>query len=377
MRIALNAQKLSAAQAYHAGGISRYIYHLLAELRRAPSGHVFEAFAPAAPNDSALAPTARFRITPTGEGTERPVRRILWEQLALPARTLGRFDLLHGTAFALPLGWPGRSVVTILDVSFIRHPELFNRGNRLYLTLATKLAARTADRILTISNHAGREIVELLGVRPNKVMTTYCAADARFRPLPEEQVAAFRRAKDLPERFVLYLGTLEPRKNVVALLRAYALLRQEWPAVPELILAGGRGWLYEEIFATITRLGLGGRVRTPGYVASEEQALWYNAAAVFAYPSLYEGFGLPPLEALACGTPVVASDAASLPEVVGEAGLLVPPSDEPALAAALRRALEDEALAADLRRAGPQRAARFSWQRMGLETLRCYDELTG
>ncbi len=160
-----------------------------------------------------------------------------------------------------------------------------------------------------------------------------------------------------------------------ALVRAYARLRSEWPSAPALVLAGGPGWMYEEVYRTIEQLGLGEHVRLSGYVEGAEQPLWYNAAAVLAYPSLYEGFGLPPLEAMACGTPVVASDAASLPEVVGGTGVLVSPLDERGWTTALRRVLEDDGLASDLRRAGPERAARFSWRRMAQETLRCYEEL--
>jgi glycosyltransferase involved in cell wall biosynthesis len=377
MRIALNAQKLSFAQAYHAGGISRYIYHLLRELRRAPSRHSFEAFVPGLPRDPSLADSEHFRITPTGKATEKPAGRVLWEQIALPARLLGRCDLLHGLAFALPLAWTGRAVVTVLDLSFLRHPRAFNRGNRLYLTVSTILAVRRADRVLTISEHGRREVIQLLGASQDRVTATYCAADEQFRPLPAAEVEAFRRRRGLPDPFILYLGTLEPRKNVVTLLHAYARLRGEWQRAPKLVLAGSPGWLYEEVFSTIERLGLRDHVRLPGFVTADEQPLWYNAAAVFAYPSLYEGFGLPPLEAMACGIPVVASDASSLPEVVGEAGLLVPPRDDVALAASLRRVLGDDALASHLRRAGLERAAQFSWRRMALETLRCYDEVAG
>ena len=153
MRIALNAQKLSFARAYQAGGISRYTFQLLLELRRIGSSHRFEAFAPLPPPDASLGPTERFRLTPTGRVTEHPVARILWEQVVLPARTLGRADLVHGLAFALPLAWSGRSAVTIFDLSFRRHPELFRRGNRLYLEASTRLAVRRADRVLTISEH--------------------------------------------------------------------------------------------------------------------------------------------------------------------------------------------------------------------------------
>jgi glycosyltransferase involved in cell wall biosynthesis len=375
MRIALNAQKLSFAQAYHKGGISRYIFHLLKQLRDLPTPHRYEAFVPRPAPPGVLEETKRFRVRSSGALTEHPAARVLWEQLVLPAQTIGRADLLHGTAFALPIAWPGRSLVTVFDLSFLRHPQFFNRGNRLYLTLSSRIAARRADRVLTIAEHGRQEVIELLGVAAEKVTTTYCAADERFRPLPAGEVAAFRARRGLPERFILYLGTLEPRKNITTLLRAYARLRAQWPGAPTLVLAGATGWLYDEIFTEIESLGLSDQVLRPGFVSDDEQPLWYNAAAVFAYPSLYEGFGLPPLEAMACGTPVVVSNATSLPEVVGEAGILVPPLDVQALADGLRRVLEDETLAARLSEAGQEKAAQFSWRRMARETLDCYDEV--
>ena len=374
MRITLNAQKLSFAQAYHSGGISRYIYELLRNLRRLTSLHHFTAFAPDATGDPELASTERFRLVTAGASAERAIQRILWEQLILPWRLAGRADLHHGLAFALPVGWPGRSVVTIFDLSFLRFPKMFNRGNRAYLNLSTRLAARRADRILTISEHCRREVIDLLGVPAARVVVTHCAADGRFQPRPTEEVEAFRRRKGLPDQFILYLGTLEPRKNVSALVRAYAQLRSSRPDTPPLVLAGARGWLFEDIFQTIERLGLERQVLLPGFVPSDEQPLWYNAAAVFAYPSLYEGFGLPPLEAMACGTPVVVANATSLPEVVGQAGLLVDPSDDEALAAGLDSILLNGDLAASLRQAGLAQAARFSWDRLARETLAVYEE---
>ena len=375
MRIALNAQKLSFERAYHAGGISRYIYHLLAELRGLESPHRFTAFAPLSSPPPELAPTGRFRVRPTAAWTTRPALRVLWEQAMLPVQTAGRFELLHGLAFAMPLLWPGRSVVTVFDLSFLRHPELFNPSNRWYLSLFTRLAVRRSDLVLTIAEHGRREVINLLGAAPDRVVTTYCGVDPRFRPLPPNEVDAFRQARGLPERFVLYLGTLEPRKNVASLVRAYARLRADWPAAPPLVLAGAPGWMYDDVFRSIEAHGLADRVMLPGFVDPDDQPLWYNAAAVFAYPSLYEGFGLPPLEAMACGVPVVVSNATSLPEVVGEAGLLVQPSDDEGLAVALRRLLEDSDLRRTLSEAGRERATRFSWRRMAEDTLRCYDRL--
>jgi glycosyltransferase involved in cell wall biosynthesis len=192
-----------------------------------------------------------------------------------------------------------------------------------------------------------------------------------------EVAANFRRQKGLPDRFVLYLGTLEPRKNVGMLVRAYAALRQQGSVDHALVLAGARGWHYEPIFQLVRDLDLEAHVRFPGFVPVEEQALWYSSAAVFAFPSLYEGFGLPLLEAMACGTPVVASRASSLPEVVGDAGVLVDPSDVDGLSVTLRDLLEDEGRRRAFSESGLRRSRLFSWRRTATETVRVYREVLG
>jgi glycosyltransferase involved in cell wall biosynthesis len=375
VRIGIVAQKLSFARSYQSGGISRYSYHLLAQLRLRAAGHSIEAFAPRVSDDPALATTDTFRVVETGAWTERPASRIVWEQAHFVPPWNRRYDLLHGLAFALPLAWRGKALVTLLDLSFMRFPRLFNRGNRLYLGVAARLAAHQARRVLTISEYARHEIVRLLGVSCERVTTTYCGVDSRFRPLPAAEIEEFRQARQLPKRFILYLGTLEPRKNVATLLHAYARVRALVQDAPPLVLAGAPGWLYEETLSTVDRLSLREWVHLPGFVPEDEQAHWYNAATVFAYPSLYEGFGLPPLEAMASGTPVVTSNASSLPEVVGSAGLLVDPLDPDALASAVARLLEDSGERERLRAAGLEQAAHFSWARMAETTIQCYEEV--
>lgn len=307
--------------------------------------------------------------------TARPTARIIWEQLFAPISITRRgIDLFHASAYALPLLCPARSVVTVHDLSFFRFPHLFNRFNRVYLRTITRLSARRATRLIAVSEATARDIVDLLGVPRAKVAVVHNGVDGRFRPLPVAEVAAFRARRGLPEQFILHLGTLEPRKNLTTLVRAYARLRRMTARPPALVLAGGRGWLDEEIFRLVGELGLGESVHFPGYVEWEEQPLWYNAAAVFAYPSLYEGFGLPPLEALACGTPVVAARTSSLPEVVGDAGLLVAPTDDHALADALRTILTDAGSRDDLSERGIHQAARFRWTTAARKTLDVYDD---
>ena len=369
MRIALNAQLLSFEQSYRSGGINRVISSLLAELARDPRGHHFEVFAPSAPERDGF---GKLTFHPTGASTTRPSRRILWEQTRLP-RELAALqpDLLHGLAYALPIGWRGRTVVTIYDLSFLRFPKAFNLANRVYLTATTRAAARRARRILTISEHARRDIVRLLGVPEHRVDVTYPAAEERYHPMASAEVEAFRVARGLPERFVFALGTLEPRKNVIGLLHAYARLPK--PRSP-LFLAGGTGWRFSPIFDTVAQLGLEGEVQFPGYVPEDDLPLWYNAARLFVFPSLYEGFGLPVLEAMACGTPVITSTAASLPEVGGTAAVLVAPHDTAQLAHEMEHVLDDPQLRLEMRAAGRIQASRFSWRTLTDQTVATYTQ---
>ena len=374
MRIALNAQLLSRAQTFRSGGISRVIYHLLRELARDPRGHAYDVFLPETPSDPALT-NGSLRYHPSGRATERPSLRIAWEQTVLPRRLASmRPDLLHGLAYALPIGWTGPSVVTIYDLSFLRFPRAFKPGNRVYLAAVTRAAARRARRILTISEHSKRDIVRLLNVVEQRVDVTYPAAEERFRPLPADQVEAFRRARGLPEAFCFAVGTLEPRKNVVGLLQAYARLRP--PRVP-LYIGGGAGWRFSPIFDTLRRLDLDRDVHFLGFVPEDELPLWYNAARLFVFPSLYEGFGLPALEAMACGTPVITSNAASLPEVGGKAAALVPPHDTAQLALEVQRLLDDPQLRSDMRTAGRIQASRFSWRALADRTTANYQRAVG
>jgi glycosyltransferase involved in cell wall biosynthesis len=378
VRVALNAQLLSSKASYRSAGINRVLQHLLAELPAVPGDEQYLVYAPDSPENRRLLSAPRVRRRLTRLPMDRPAVRIAWEQTILPIELpQARVDLLHALGFVSPFGWRGPAVVTVYDLSFLRYPEVFNRSNRMYLGTFTPPSLRRADRVITISEATRQDVIELCGVPPERVTPILLAADERFRPAAPEDVQAFRERHHLPERCVLYLGTLEPRKNVETLVRAYAMLRQQGSDDHKLVLAGPRGWQYEPIFDLVTSLGLSDDVIFPGFVAAEDQALWYSSATVFAFPSRYEGFGLPLLEAMACGAPVVSSSASSLPEVVGDAGLLVDPMDVAGLSAALRELLEDEARRQELAAAGRARAGEFSWRRMASETVQVYREVLG
>ena len=354
--VALNALLLDGRATYRSAGIHQYISNTLTALAAQPEEFSFTAYARPGALD-----LPNMRVEPVA--AEGRLSRILWEQLAQTRawRRLDRpVDLTHGLAFSLPLVSRVPGVVTMYDLSFRRLPDRFPAAQRLYLSTITRLSCRRARRVVAISEATRRDVTKLLGVPRERIDLAYPGVDARFRPLPAEEVRAFRERLGLPERFILYLGTLEPRKNLPALVEAFALLRRDQPDL-HLVLAGARGWWYHSLLRMISESNLGDRVHLPGFVPAEDLPSWYNAAAAFAYPSSFEGFGLPVAEALACGRPTVTSDVSSLPEAGGDVALRIPPGDPIALAAALERALTP-AEAERARIAGPAHAQTFTWE---------------
>jgi glycosyltransferase involved in cell wall biosynthesis len=368
--IGLNAHLLSLERSYRGAGPHAYIRHLLDHLPGADPSLQYTAFLGDGRYRS-LSPALDLQVTRLR--TIHPPVRILWEQLVQPWSLRQRgVDLLHAMAFVGPLACPCPMVVTVFDLSFLHYPSAFRPGNRLYLRLFTLLSARRARGLIAISEHTKADIMRWLGVAPGRIGVVHCGVEERFHRLPAREVAAFRREKGLPEAFLLHLGTLQPRKNLSMLLRAFARLGTSGGKRPPLILVGAKGWMCEDLFRQVEELGIEGSVRFQGYVPSEELPLWYNAATCFVFPSLYEGFGLPPLEAMACGTPVVSSNAASLPEVAGDAALLLDPLDEEAWTHELARALNEPGLRRELAGRGLDRARRFTWGRAAEQTARVY-----
>jgi len=364
--IAINAHLLSGRVGYRSAGVHQYIYHLLRHLGKSGDSLRYTVML----GESALPPDVTLAVLRSRWPTGRAAVRVAWEQLVQPwaLRRIGA-DLVHGPVFVVPLLAPCPAVVTIHDLSFIRFPHLFRPANRLYLTTLTWLSARRARRLIAVSEHAAAESVRLLGISRERIDVVYHGVDPAFRPLPADEVAAFRQRWGLPERFLLFVGTLEPRKNLVRLVEAFSRVRDDRVG---LVLAGGKGWLYDELFAKVEALGLSGQVIFPGYVMGEELPLWYNAATLLAYPSVYEGFGLPVLEAQACGTPVLTSNLSSLPEAAGDAAVMVDPYDVEALVAGLNRLLMDRSLRDELRVRGLAHAGQFTWSRTAQETVRVY-----
>jgi glycosyltransferase involved in cell wall biosynthesis len=365
--VVLNALLLSPEAGYRNAGVSQYIQALLRTLPATPDFSLTACVGTTVGDEFAGWQVRRSRLP-----GRSPLARIFWEQTVLPVvlRRL-RADLVHAPVNVGPFAHPCPLVVTVHDLAFILYPETFRRGRRFYQTVLTRWTARRAERIIAVSANTAADLVRLFGVPRERIVVVPNGVDPAYRPLPRAEVEEFRRRQGLPERFLLCVATMEPRKNLPRLLEALARV----PQAPPLVLCGGRGWYYDEVFATIERLGLQERVHLPGFISQAELPYWYNAASWFVYPSLYEGFGLPALEALACGTPCLVSRASSLPEVVGDAALLVDPADVDDIAHGLAQATGDRTLAEALRAAGPERAAQFPWSRTARETAAVYADV--
>lgn len=297
----------------------------------------------------------------------------IWEQLILPILLLrGRIDVFHSPNYTLPLAAPTNSVVTVHDMSVVlmgrTHPPLRRIKHRLFLLPSL----RKSKMLITVSESSKKDIERLAHINPERIRVVYPGVSTFFSPLPRN---GFRAGMTLPDSFVLYVGTIEPRKNLTNLIKAYALVHREIGR--HLVIAGARGWLYDDTFALVEKLGLGDRVVFVGYVTDENLRQLYNLADLFVYPSLYEGFGFPPLEAMACGCPVITSNVSSLPEVAGQAALQVDPRNVEALAEGISRVLSDRDLYEEMVGRGLVQAARFTWDECARQTLGVYEEVCG
>ncbi len=303
--------------------------------------------------------------------TGHPLQRIVWEQFVQPWQ-VGEYDLVHELAFVAPLMMPRPFVVTVYDLTFIRFPERLPRERRWYLQRLTGLSCRRARRVIAISQSTADDLVALLGVPRDRIDLAIPGVDPWFRPLPASEVAAWRQRKGLPGRFLLFVGTLEPRKNLPLLLRAYAGLPPREREACHLVLAGGKGWMFEEIHRTIEQYELAGTVHLPGFVTDDDLVWWYNAADALVYPSVYEGWGMPVTEAMACGKPVLVSEVSSLPEAAGDTGLRLPPADVAAWTEGLACCIGDSAWRAEQGERARLRAAHFTWMRTAEQTVASY-----
>ncbi len=364
----------SRATAVRRTGTENYSLYLIRELLALSGDHRVRLYFNRPPSAGLLPSGAEWRIMPFPR---------LWTHLRLSQEMLATPpDLLFVPSHVLPLVHPRRCVVTIHDLGFHRHPEAHTLFQNLYLRWSTRYNATTATRVLADSEATRQDLIQFYGTPADKIDVVYPGHED-LEPLTDPAaLAAIRARYGLSSSYLLYVGTLHPRKNLVRLVEAFASMLQAMASRPQplasdlkLVLAGQKGWLYDEIFGRVRKLGLTERVLFTGYVPPAELPALLSGALAFVFPSLYEGFGLPVLEAMACGTPVVCSDASSLPEVAGNAALLVDPLDTAAWAEALSQIAGDGELRRTLVDRGFQQVRRFSWRRCAEETLRVLEDV--
>jgi glycosyltransferase involved in cell wall biosynthesis len=368
MRIGIDARKL------HDFGIGTYLQNLLKELVQLDDDAEYVVLCRADDVDwlAALGPRIRPIVTGAANYSVR-------EQIEVPWRLWrAGVTLFHSPHYVLPVLLPCPAVVTVHDCIHLMFPQyLPNRAAYAYAKASMWNAAKRSDRVLTVSEASKRDILHFFSVRPEKVVVVYNAIDERFWVAPkEEDMARIRERYQLDHGFVLYVGNIKPHKNLVRLIEAFDELRQEGGFDElKLLIIGDEISRLPALRRAVHSHKLHKQVRFLGYLPDETLAILYRLAAVFVFPSLYEGFGLPPLEAMASGTPVVTSNVSSLPEVAGDAAVLVDPYDSHAIADGIRRVLTDPALAQDLRLKGLVRAREFSWERSVARTCELYKEV--
>lgn len=354
---------------YRQGGISWYAIRLLTALAKIDTENEYLLLQDRRHREPVVQAPNFHRI---GLFTPAHHRLEQWP-LSLETRRLG-LDLIHSPDFIPPLHNRIPAVITVHDLGFVLFPHFLTADAARYYG-QTELAARRASRIIAVSRSTANDLVRLMGVPEAKITVIYEAADPVFAPLPREEAKAHLAEAGLrvPDEFILFVGTIEPRKNLHTLLQAYHRLRHDYRVDLPLVLAGAPGWLHDNIMKRVHELRLEEHVHFLGTVAANTALRGlYNLAVMLAHPAYYEGFGLTVLEAMACGTPVICSNAGSLPEVAGDAALLMAPDDTEAWAAAMYRLLQDTELRADLRARGLRQAARFSWEKAACETLAVY-----
>ena len=321
--------------------------------------------------------TGRFATRRCGLPGRTRAGRILWEQLRLPALLAKEgFDLLHAPGYLMPLRTPCPVVISVYDIIALLFPDLCKTLNVVNFRLNLPLSIRRADAIIVPSASTRNDLTARWPAVAEKIYDIPLAVSGQFRPCIDEACnTEVRRKYRLPDRFVLFIGQQEPKKNIPKLLEAYHELRRNTDVQTALVIAGGRGWGCAEIDRTVERLGLADRTVFPGFVDEQDLPVLYSLADVFAFPSLYEGFGLPPLEAMACGTPVVTSNRGSLPEVVGDAAVIVDPDDSRQIAQGLHDVLTDPQRQQAMSEAGRERARLFTWQKVAQATEDLYRDV--
>ncbi len=367
MRIAIDARLSYRFQ----GGITQYTLNLVRALAAIDQQNSYTIFQRSA-DQRTIVSQKNFRRVSLHTPAHHPLEQYI---LSLELLTHSAIDMIHWTDFIPPFYYRRPSVITVHDLHFLLYPHFLTRDSAKYYGLIDR-AVRRADHIIAVSKATKQDLIRLTGTPRKKITVIYEAAESIYFPIQnQEALERIRHKHHLPEKYILFVGTIEPRKNLKTLIRAYQMLIANYKIDVDLAIAGKPGWLYDDVHQLVQELSLQERVHFLGRVSTADLPLLYNAAQMFTLPSFYEGFGLPPLEAMACGIPVIVSDTSSMPEVVGDAALRVEPEDTEGFAVAMHRLMTEQDLRQDMIAKGQKRVKAFSWERAAQETLAVYHKL--
>jgi glycosyltransferase involved in cell wall biosynthesis len=352
-------------------GIGNYVFNLAKELIKIGGKNI--CLINYKENDSL---PVRYNNIIVSYPSKIPFKRLLWHNyIWFKKGYLDELDIIHNpTHVQIFLKFHQKYIVTVHDIVPFISLDRCRIGRQLVYKLFFQRTLKTADKIIAVSNSTKNDLINYFNIPEEKIRVILLAADEKFKPLSNKEIKEAKQKYNLNFPFILYVGTLEPRKNIPSLIKAFYKLKKKTLQY-KLVITGKKGWKYKEIFETIDKLNLQNDVVFTGYVSDDDLPALYNAADLFVYPSIYEGFGLPPLEAMACGTPVITSNTSSLPEVVGDAGIMIDPPDVDGLADAMHEVLTNEGLRANMIKKGLGRAKMFSWEKCARETLEVYEEV--
>lgn len=302
-------------------------------------------------------------------------QRFLWDQFGVPgqARKMG-VDILHQPCFSAPIFYHGKTVVTVHDLIAIVFGKDIPFFSRQYFGRWMPFTYRKADHIIAISQHTKKDLERLLKIPSSKISVIYLAAGINSTKVEKEKIEKIKQKYEIKKDYLLHVGTINPRKNLEFLIKVFAKVRTKFPNL-QLVISGKKGWYYEGLFNLVEKLGLKNKVLFTDYISDSELPYLYAGAKIFVFPSLYEGFGLPPLEAIQSGTPVISSNTSSMPEVVGKAGILLPPNDERLWVEKITQLLQNRNLQQELIAKGKKQAAKFSWEKTAQQTVEIYEKI--
>lgn len=369
MRIGINALLLKRQKT----GTISYIYNLIKSLNKIDTKNEYVLFTNQQFQENDFSLQGNFLTKKVGLREENTYKRIYWEQFYLSRELIHlKIDLLHSPSQVALRSSATRSILTIHELTYLIHPEFLSKHKYLYYRYFVPISIYKTDKIIAVSENLKKDILRFFRVPQDKIEVICCGVDEIYRPV-EKNIAKneVRQRFGIYDDYILYVGTIEPKKNLKRLIEAYFFLRKDTNRY-KLVIAGPKGWLYNEIYKTIKRLNIDNDIIFTGHLYSSDLLFLYNAASVFVYPSLYEGFGLPVVEAMACKTPVVTSNTPALREVAEEAAIFVDPLDTKSLSKSITEVLENPSLQENLIARGLKRARQFSWEEAAQRTLKLY-----